>query len=759
MDFDNSWPTLALAISQIHQKNASQLSFEELYRTAYTLVLRKFSKRLYEAVKEEVRKHLEEEVGNRLVPMVTGPENVCQTNPMHFLNEVQEIWSDHCLCMKLISDIMMYLDRVYSREARLPLIYDAGLTIFRDAVLRNGSIGGQVISIILAEIKKERGGEIIDRMAIKQTVLMLESLPESKLEGESIYISDLEPSLKKATEEYYQEAAAKLLAESSDASIYINKVQQWLDEEADRCNMYLAEDTTLPAINSIVEKVLIIDRLIDVLSMDSTGIAQWLDSDRYNDLELSFKLLSRVNGRESLGGLVSDKIKSVGSGINQSALDSTEQAKQAKLEGVKDKSAILSPTAISIQWVGKVLDLKDKFDKILRQCWVSDRLMESAIDRAFARFVNENARAAEFLSLFIDDHLKKSFKGKTEEEIEEILEKALVLFKFVADKDMFETYYKAHLAKRLLNNKSVSDDAERAMIAKIKNEVGTAFTSRLEGMFKDMKVSKDTMADFKSMKQAGTVDMHFDLSVNILTSTYWPQSVVSSQSQCIYPSQLEDAKSKFENFYLSRHSGRKLSWNPNLGTVDIRARFKKRTHEINLSSLAFVILMQFNELEEGQSLSYEDLKNATAIGDSELKRHLQSIAVAPRTRLLRKEPMSKNVSPGDRFYFNDKFESNMTRIKVLTISAASKVENDSERKATMEQVDQSRQYETEAAIVRIMKARKQMDHVNLVNEVIRQLSSRFKPNTTAIKHRIDALLEREYLERDAENRTLYNYLA
>ena len=35
---------------------------------------------------------------------------------------------------------------------------------------------------------------------------------------------------------------------------------------------------------------------------------------------------------------------------------------------------------------------------------------------------------------------------------------------------MFERYYKQHLAKRLLLGRSVSDDAERNMIAKLKVE-------------------------------------------------------------------------------------------------------------------------------------------------------------------------------------------------------------------------------------------------------------------------------------------------
>ena len=65
----------------------------------------------------------------------------------------------------------------------------------------------------------------------------------------------------------------------------------------------------------------------------------------------------------------------------------------------------------------------------------------------------------------------------SETEIELVLEKAMVLFRFLQEKDMFERYYKQHLAKRLLLNKSVSDDSEKNMISKLK--VGIEFARLL----------------------------------------------------------------------------------------------------------------------------------------------------------------------------------------------------------------------------------------------------------------------------------------
>ena len=63
--------------------------------------------------------------------------------------------------------------------------------------------------------------------------------------------------------------------------------------------------------------------------------------------------------------------------------------------------------------------------------------------------------------------LRLSLRGATEEQTNTAIEKSIVVFCLLSDKDVFE-----HLAKRLLNGRSVSDDAERAMVSLLKAECG-----------------------------------------------------------------------------------------------------------------------------------------------------------------------------------------------------------------------------------------------------------------------------------------------
>lgn len=58
------WARLKSAIQEIQKKNNSGLSFEELYRNAYTMVLHKYGDRLYNGLQDVVKEHLTNTVNN-----------------------------------------------------------------------------------------------------------------------------------------------------------------------------------------------------------------------------------------------------------------------------------------------------------------------------------------------------------------------------------------------------------------------------------------------------------------------------------------------------------------------------------------------------------------------------------------------------------------------------------------------------------------------------------------------------------------------
>jgi cullin 3 len=248
---------------------------------------------------------------------------------------------------------------------------------------------------------------------------------------------------------------------------------------------------------------------------------------------------------------------------------------------------------------------------------------------------------------------------------------------------------------------------------------------------------------------------------------------------CCVPQPVQATIEHFEDFYLKKHTGRKLSWQTSTGTAEIRATFgsppKQRQYDLIVSTYQMCILMLFNNKE---TITFGEIMEATSIPDLQLRRHLISLST-PKHRILRKGSKGKGFSGDDEtFTFNDEYKSNMRRVKIPLVNlkealntvaktsganAPGVTGNNANIDSTNGElpllVEEERRHLVEAATVRIMKARKQLQHNDLIAEVTKQLSSRFIPSPQFIKKRIEGLIEREYIERSEDDHRMYTYVA
>lgn len=100
-----------------------------------------------------------------------------------------------------------------------------------------------------------------------------------------------------------------------------------------------------------------------------------------------------------------------------------------------------------------------------------------------------------------------------------------------------------------------------------------------------MDLSLDVMAAFKQSPASQTLADNasgLDLNVHVLTSGFWPSYPIM---ESILPDEINAAQSIFKDFYLSKHSGRKLVWYNSLGTCLIRANFDCGARELSVSLL------------------------------------------------------------------------------------------------------------------------------------------------------------------------------
>ena len=677
--------------------------------------------------------------------------------------------------MIMVRDILMYMDRTYIQQQRRRPVYQLGLHLFRLTVWEHPKVKERSTELLMTNIASERHGLLTDdRSVLKQVLGMLAELGQS--DGSNVYESDFETPFLAQTQEFYRIESQGYLS-TNTAIDYVAKATKRLEEEKDRSTALALPLTTETPLQSILETELVERHARTLVDMEHSGFAVLLKDDtKLSEVRDMYTLFARVpTSVDNLREALAERIKSDGRVLI---------ADQEK--GASDPPA----------FVRGVLAMRDRYDKILDFSFRGEKRARKRMRESFEDFLNTDARAASCLSVYVDELLRVGLRGATEDQITQELNKIIVVFRYLSDKDVFESFYKQHLAKRLLMGRSVSDDAERAMVSQLKAECGYQFTSKLEGMFNDMRISRDMQDSYKTYKrlQASKLQQQsiseretsgngsgkpIDIEVDVLTNGYWPSQNIPA---CTLPKQIQEAIDRYTKFCLEKHTGRKLSWQTSAGSAELKATFgsdpgKLRRHELGVSTYQLCILLLFNDAD---SLTLGQIRSKTHIPDSELRRHLVSLCT-PKHRILRKGSRGRGItSDEDTFTFNPDYASKLKRVRIPLVkeTSASKSVGDGAtgtgaggangsgsaaasavNGSVPLKVEEDRRHLVEAAIVRIMKARKSLGHNELFAEVTRQLSVRFNPSPQFVKKRIESLIEREYLERSQDDHRLYSYVA
>ncbi len=150
VDFDAIWQVLETALQEIHTKNASKLSFEELYRNAYKIVLKKKGNVLYDRVSSLEETWLRDTVRVRINALITssiilgaageslpGQSTERRIAGERFCRALKTAFEEHQQCMGMITDVLMYMVRRQHASTRTWL---ADLNRTESIVKTNGDL-------------------------------------------------------------------------------------------------------------------------------------------------------------------------------------------------------------------------------------------------------------------------------------------------------------------------------------------------------------------------------------------------------------------------------------------------------------------------------------------------------------------------------------------------------------------------------------------------------------------------------------------
>jgi len=702
---EKSVERLRKAVVAIQQATAIDATLEELYQSVEDLCSHGMAEKVYQALKALVETYVQDCVQQFLGESL---------DKLIFMKKMNDCWSGHCRQMIMIRSIFLFLDRTYVlQHPSVMSIWELGLDTFRRCILTNQLVQTRTVDGILMLIEQERHGDMVDRSLLKSLLRMLSDL--------QIYKDAFEKKFLLATEKLYAAEGQRLINER-DIPEYLNHVERRIKEENERLVHYLDPSSKWQLIH-MMEKQLLSEHLSTILTK---GLDDLLEQNRKPELLLMYSLLGRVTGgHDELKGKLCDFVK--------------KRGRLIVVNPEKDKTM-----------VQELLDFKQKLDTIMLECFQSNETFIVSMKESCESFINTRQnKPAELIAKFVDSKLKAGNKEASEEELERLLDKIMVIFRFIHGKDVFGAFYKKDLAKRLLVGKSASVDSEKSMLSKLKAECGAGFTSKLEGMFKDMELSQDVNVAFKQHVEnmQNSTEYKIDLTVNVLSMAYWP---TYQPMEVNIPGEMSKYQEIFKKFYHGKYSGRKLQWQANLGHCVVKAHFKSGEKDLKVSLFQTLCLLPFNSVNE---MTLAEIAEATNIEDGELRRTLQSLACG-KARVLQKVPRGKDINDGDKFVYNSQFSHPLCYIKINQVQLKETTE---EQKATEERVFQDRQYQIDAAIVRIMKMRKTLSHNLLLTELYNQLKFPVKPPD--LKKRIESLIDRDYMERDKDNSQQYNYVA
>jgi cullin 1 len=286
------------------------------------------------------------------------------------------------------------------------------------------------------------------------------------------------------------------------------------------------------------------------------------------------------------------------------------------------------------------------------------------------------------------------------------------------------------------------------MIGKLKLRCGAQFTSKMEGMINDIRDEVHEKGFSSFCKDNHITNGGCEFTVQALTSGFWPSTKADDVK---LPPSMNECLSSFEAYYGTQTNNRKLVWVHKMGVVTIQGNFKKRKCDLVVSAVQAAIMMLFNDTAE---LSIDAITKLTGMDPEVIKAQLRSLA-SGQFKILNKQPV-EGYKTVHVMSVNKDFSHAQRRVRIP--NAVSKTTK-TERGAATVAVQEDRRHAIEANIVRVMKARKELEHTQLVSEVSQHLFQYFKPDPREIKRRIEDLITREYLMRDEERSSVYHYLA
>ena len=266
------------------------------------------------------------------------------------------------------------------------------------------------------------------------------------------------------------------------------------------------------------------------------------------------------------------------------------------------------------------------YHAMAHECFENDPEFVQAVDKGLVVVVSTVPRSAELLAVCAHSVLEEGGAAAMAlgRESEHALLHIITCLKYILDRETFETHYARLLARRLLNNTSLSLETEEMMAQALRRVTGADFASRLLRMLSDK--ARSVQLDLATAVASGGHG-HTPgpvMQVMLLTAGTWP---VGEAQRFELPATLSRALEAFTARYESEYKRRKLTWHLNLSRADVRAWFGGKMYDLSMSLKQLVVMLVFED-GGGRDMDYEH------VSEEENAEHVQPVQSARATSAL-----------------------------------------------------------------------------------------------------------------------------
>ena len=655
--------------------------------------------------------------------------------------------------------IFTYLDRFYTRAKNKQTLCKNALDLYKDHFF--GPLQTEIHKEVNKLIKEDRNCNIESRPKIKTILKIISDLdlfnPKIIKENNKIAWIAEKGSEDKNSRIYgdkwykdsFEKETVKFAKDKANADIhsmsapeYISSQLKFLSEEKVRQKEYISRNYHRD-IDIINYRYLVGENAEELGKMD-TGIPYMFSNKRYDELKRTYELISLYpKSLDVITNAFQPYIRKRGEEINQNK----EVSKDPK------------------KFIPQLISLKKEMDNLVEDCFGNNIKFQDTKNKAFSTFMNKDFYAKQ-LSNYTDFCMKSGFKGKSEDEVENILNEIIGLFKCLNSKLVFQIEANKKMSDRLIKGSSVSTNHEKKLISKLKQESGVNYVSKMTQMMSDLDKNKKEIDEYKSTSHRG-VPNGIKFNVQVVSQSAWEINK-KAMEKIELPKFLSACIDDFENFYYRKHSGQKLMWCLGLSKIDIQYLCFKNKN-ISTSTLPqFLILLQ---LEKYNTLTLSKLSEILGCHINTILTDISGLVFNPSFNphgqkekgliLGTFNEKTKEFKDTDEISFNKSFT--FGRQKFQTLPLLLKKSAAETKETELEEAQITKRYQDnilQATITRIMKSRigQKTTHVWLVNEASKQIDL-FRAQPQQIKENIEKLIEKNIMKRDDKDRTCYNYIA